>query len=1252
MLESYGCFSQNYNINTNKTLEESGMSHQKRVVPVILFVLSVLIPLAAQSQNLPGYTLISNGTAMTFIPRPDLGYVIQSDEKESSSQAFQGMLSSIEAVESRKVKGLNKRNLTVLMNSDETANSLSSFLQSQVQTGYKAPLYAVNNQTVAVIPEIVVKIAFESAYKNLESLCKTYNLSIKQKLEFTQREYLLEVHGLSADSVFNAVEALKQEVFVEWAFPNIASQPMLETVSPEDINEPEDSNEIERIIPNDEYFTNLWHLYNTGQTGGTAGADVNATKAWKVTTGDPNIIIAVLDSGVDINHPDLYKNIVPGYDFVDDDNVPTPSLINPYDAHGTLCAGLAAAKGNNLIGVSGVAWNCKIMPVKIADDDEFIADSDIATAFRWAATNGADVLSNSWGGYYSSQILYSAISDVTKKNGIGREGKGCIVCVAAGNWQYGGPIFYPAAYPEVIAVGATDHDDQVWYYSASGPELDIVAPSGAATRVDHFFLGKPYLWTTDIQGLNGYSIENLDTTILDYSDTMSGTSGACPLVAGAAALVLSVDPNLTNIEVRNVLLSSTHDLGEPGKDYYYGFGKVDVNAAVHMALNPLEIPQTSDIILFVDNDAPDDPCVNNPDFSDPNEDGTSQHPFDSIQKAIDYALSNETIVVLSGTYTGNGNRDIDLLGKNVKLISEDGPKTCVIDCQYTGQGFILINGEPDGTVIDGFTIKNAKAFYGAGIYCTNGSSPTISNCIISNCLAFSWGYLDGGLGGGLYIESSSGIVLENCVFEDNMASLTGGGICNLLGNITCNNCSFINNGCGDSGGAIFNLSASSINLTNCLFSNNYSDYEAGAIYFEDSIASIDNCTFNSNLSYYGNAISCDYYYGEGYGNNIEISNSIIWDGIDSIDNYDSSNITISYSDVQKFGSSAWQGTGNIKKNPEFANPDNSDYHLKSETGRWDPITKEWIIDNITSPCIDAGNPTSDIGNEPDPNGNRINMGFYGGTSEASMSPQSGEEPLQGTKATTPTPSNNAYYDNQIVTLSWAAGTNVVKHDVYLGTDSNSVKNATRNNSLGVLKSQAQENTSYSAGILNNFTIYYWRIDEVLADDTIIKGDLWTFIVYAENTKGRSCFTAETPVWVNDQMVEISKVVAGQTIGKHGCSMSISGTIKELEVHSAGINACYKLTMESGNTITIVHSHYFMTVSGEWKKIEELSAGMKLQSMNGPITIKNIEKEEAPFLGLSYNLVLNNSEQYLVGRDGIVALDCSKKTWEILENTHK
>ncbi|MBN1973135.1 MAG: S8 family serine peptidase [Sedimentisphaerales bacterium] len=188
----------------------------------------------------------------------------------------------------------------------------------------------------------------------------------------------------------------------------------------------------------------------------------------EITTGDPNIIVAVIDIGVESNHPDLVGNLVPGYDFFDGDNQPDPVYGHEYNGHGTCCAGLIAARGNNEIGVSGVTWNCKVMPVRTHQADaegvwHLITESAIATAFRWAASNDADILSNSWALANPRPILHSAIMDITKDGGIGRGGKGCVVLFAAGNDSK--PIsVYPQKYYEVIVVGATDHNDVRWSY--------------------------------------------------------------------------------------------------------------------------------------------------------------------------------------------------------------------------------------------------------------------------------------------------------------------------------------------------------------------------------------------------------------------------------------------------------------------------------------------------------------------------------------------------------------------------------------------------------------------------------------------------------------------------------------------------------------------------------------------------------------------------------------------------------------------
>ena len=217
-----------------------------------------------------------------------------------------------------------------------------------------------------------------------------------------------------------------------------------------------------------------------------------------------------------------------------------------------------------------------------------VTAADTASAFRWAAANGADILSNSWLFSDPLHIIHSAIVDVTQLGGMGRDGKGCVVVFSSGN--SGGRMSSSsiAGYAEVISVGATDHDDVGWYYSSYGSELDIVAPGGGISDEDVLAnMAKDYLWTTDITGIAGSSelhfVYGVYTDMLDYS-AHGGTSSACPVAAGVAALILSVEPNLTNDEVRHFLTRSAKDLGDPGKDDYYGWGRVDARAALDMVL--------------------------------------------------------------------------------------------------------------------------------------------------------------------------------------------------------------------------------------------------------------------------------------------------------------------------------------------------------------------------------------------------------------------------------------------------------------------------------------------------------------------------------------------------------------------------------------------------------------------------------------------------------------------------------------------
>jgi len=983
------------------------------------------------------YVITVGNETLTFVRQPQTGYVLKTRDDIGSIEIVSRFLKSAGDVKISLIRGLGRKGISVVYNerpveeNDRTIKSLRVYNEVQ----YTAPLFSSNGETVAVIPEIVVRVRPGIEIEQVRAICETVGCTIIKRMEFTEQEYLIEVLGIDADAVFTTIEQLNQISFVEWACPNIAFQPKL----------------CGQVIPNDEYFPIQWHLHNTGQFGGTPGADINALEAWEITTGDPNIVIAVADSGVDVNHPDLINNLVPGYDFLEDDDLPKPARNYLFDAHGTTCSGLIAARGNNGFGVAGVTWNCRIMPIRVwqsgANGSElWITWVDMAEAFRWAASHGADILSNSWGSNNNSPIFHSALTDITKPSGIGRDGRGCIVLFAAGNDS--GSIDWTARCPEAIAVGATDHNDIINNYSNFGPELDIVGPGGPKLPG---YPGIP-LWTTDITGDSGFSanvgtvLNRLftffgfsknegDLSVLDYSGS-GGTSSATPVVAGVAALILSVDPNLTNEEVKQILYRSAHDLGEPGWDQYYGWGRVDARAAVEMALNPH---------IYVDDDSPAD--------------------FNNIQVGIDAANDGDTVLVAPGDYLIT--EPITFKGKAITVRSKAGPEVTTIRMSDSPSNpdrasvVIFENGETETSILDGFTITGGQGSLlnpfpgyfvqaGGGVFCSV-SSPKVIGCIIKENHTKSRNQSDAS-GGGVTLENSSAVIinckicnnftahwaggvdvyggsptLSDCIISDNSVShedgqagglfvydsscrilrctiiansapLAGGGIqISTDAKANFHDCLIADNTSRHIGGILCSFS-SETTLTNCIITRNVADRLCGGIASgHDGKAIMTNCVITANKAgqHSGGVTSYD-------NSSITLKNCIVFGntapsgpeiGLDYSYYHTPTSMNISYSNIKGGLSAAHigQGTtltweeGNIDVDPLFADPGNGDYHLKSQAGRCDPAGEKWIIDELTSPCIDAGDPNSPVADEPEPNGSRINMGAYGGTTEASKS---------------------------------------------------------------------------------------------------------------------------------------------------------------------------------------------------------------------------------------------------------------------------
>ncbi len=292
---------------------------------------------------------------------------------------------------------------------------------------------------------------------------------------------------------------------------------------------------------------------------------INAENGWDVTTGSSSVTIAVVDTGVDIGHPDLSSKIVSGYDFVNDDSDPVDD-----EGHGTHVAGIAAAVSNNGEGVAGVSWGAKIMPVKVLDSTGSGTLSNVASGIIWAADHGAEVINLSLGGSSGSSTLEDAVDYAYNK--------GALLVAAAGNeYESGNFTIYPAAYDHVLAVGAIGDSDEHAYYSNTGTYVDVAAPGGNPTSS---YDTNPNHWilSTYWRG-SGYS----------YAQIV-GTSQAAPHVAGLAALILSVNGSLTNDEVEQTIEDTAVDLGASGRDDTFGYGKIDVAAALAAAQSPTATP--------------------------------------------------------------------------------------------------------------------------------------------------------------------------------------------------------------------------------------------------------------------------------------------------------------------------------------------------------------------------------------------------------------------------------------------------------------------------------------------------------------------------------------------------------------------------------------------------------------------------------------------------------------------------------------
>lgn len=438
-------------------------------------------------------------------------------------------------------------------------------LKSRGDVVHVSPSYSFREHKGTPTGDIYVKLLVPDDVNTLYTLADKYSMEVLGYNKFMPLWFTL---SCTKQTPYNSIEMAN--VFYETRLFECSEPALLYPVS---------------YAINDWFFNKQWGLKNTGQYNGICPSgryDINVESAWEITTGSPDVRIAVMDDGIDISHIEFVGNI---HNAPFDVTTGDTSTFYKRGTHGTAVAGVIAARQNNNHGISGIAPSCKLFPIITSGLDEYLDEQDIADGFNWAWTHGADIINCSWGNYPYSDIIKNSIDETLTH---GRGGRGSAVVFCSHN-QNRDSIAFPAdCNPLITVVGAITPDgNRKKRYPAScdgfngwgsnyGEQLDIMAPGVKIVTTDWWG------WDTDYDGF------------LNYRMDWEGTSAAAPHVAGVAALMLSVNPSLTVKDVNDIIEQTaqkpayytwSYENGRPnGKRHpEMGYGIVDAYAAVSLA---------------------------------------------------------------------------------------------------------------------------------------------------------------------------------------------------------------------------------------------------------------------------------------------------------------------------------------------------------------------------------------------------------------------------------------------------------------------------------------------------------------------------------------------------------------------------------------------------------------------------------------------------------------------------------------------
>lgn len=480
----------------------------------------------------------------------------------------------------------NFSELTVDPQSLETA--ITSARNSQ-DVAFASHVYQIKNAPgtyTYLSNEITIQWSETSDKATRNALIQQYGLREVKPVETLAHTWVYQLTEKATENPIKIANRLMASPAVVVAEPNliIPSQPMYR--------------------PTDGFYSQQWYLNHNGGNALASGSHIDAERAWDITRGDRSIVVAVADDAMDLNHPDFQGlgKIVAPKDFKSQDFIPQPEGL--VENHGTSCAGVAVAEENGS-GIVGVAPGCSLMPVRTTG---FLDDNSIEQLFDWCASRGAAVISCSWGpAAVNFPLSLRQSAALTKAATQGRQGKGCVIVFASGNanrpindtvyeqgwpnnvisgntrWLAGFPV-----HPNVIAVSACSSLSKKAIYSNWGKEIAVCAPSNNAPPgiwlQQTGFIPTPPAVTSPTPGLGVFTTDRVGGAGYgtgDFTGTFGGTSSACPIVAGAAALVLSANPDLTAAQVKQILISNTDKITDPDPDPQFGFRKGTYDSRGH-----------------------------------------------------------------------------------------------------------------------------------------------------------------------------------------------------------------------------------------------------------------------------------------------------------------------------------------------------------------------------------------------------------------------------------------------------------------------------------------------------------------------------------------------------------------------------------------------------------------------------------------------------------------------------------------------